>query len=323
MKKDITIVTSLVGAGLEREYLLLREFLMAQGHYVMGVHYTDFSCALHPSDITISLEVISPRTLSLSRENWFAPNCEWYNNINDRFLPQITKILCKTKDCYDIWCRKVGPEKCVYTSFEARDIYRPEIPREVKCLHIAGKSEYKNTEAVCRAWRMAHLPHVMPLPQLTIVARAPVFDPQWKEDAPFHDSNVVHFAHVSDDEIIQLMNSHQIHVIPSMYEGFGHSIHEALGCGNLVITTDATPMNTYDGIVQECLVSVSERIPRALAQLNHVFPQSVNDAVRKAANLIWVHPEQAKEKSEYARQAFLANRDFFRKTFMELVNGVR
>ena len=50
-KLDISIVTSLCGAGLEREYLLLRELLMSQGHYVMGVHYTDMSCALHPSDI--------------------------------------------------------------------------------------------------------------------------------------------------------------------------------------------------------------------------------------------------------------------------------
>ena len=322
-KLDISIVTSLCGAGLEREYLLLRELLMSQGHYVMGVHYTDMSCALHPSDITLSLEVISPRTLSLSRENWFAPNCEWYDPRNDRFLPQISKIICKTKDCYDIWCRKVGPEKCVYTSFEARDIYRPEVPREVKFLHVAGKSEYKNTEAVCQAWRQSRLPHINPLPPLTIVARAPVFDAQWTAANLFPDENVTRIAHATDDEIIQLMNSHQFHLIPSMYEGFGHCIHEALGCGGLVVTTNAAPMNTYDGILRECMVPVSSMTARSLAQLNQVNPQAVAHMVREAVQIRWSHPERAAELSAQARVAFLANREFFRTTFMELVNAVR
>ena len=323
-KLDITVVTSLVGAGLEREYLLLRELLMANNCYTMGVHYTDMACELHPSDITLFLEVISPRCLSLSRNNWLAPNSEWWDPRNDRFLPQITKILCKTKDCYDIWSRKVGPEKCVYTSFEARDIYRPEIPREVKFLHIAGKSEYKNTEAVCRAWRMSkRLEHFGPLPHLTIVARAPIFDEQFKAENPFPENNVTHIARATDEEIIQLMNSHQFHLIPSMYEGFGHVVHEALGCSGLVITTAAPPMNSYDGILSECLVPVHYSVPRSLAQLHHVSPQAVAVMVRQAVQIQWSHPEQAAEKMKAARIAFLANREFFRTTFMGLVDGVR
>jgi len=318
---DITVITSLVGAGLECEYLLLRALLQAQGHYVMGVHYTDLSCELHPSDITISLEVISPRTLGLSRENWFAPNSEWYSPLNDRYLPQISKILCKTKDCYHIWCRKVGPEKCVFTSFEARDIYRPEVPREVKFLHVAGKSEYKNTEAVCNAWRQGRLPHINPLPHLTIVARAPVFDSQWSEDNPFPDKNVTHIARATDEEIIQLMNSHQVHLIPSMYEGFGHVIHEALGCGGLVITTDAPPMNSYEGTTS--LIPVYSRTPRALAQLHQVNPSAVNTVVRQVAGMAWNQPDIVAAKSKAAREAFLDNREFFRTTFMRMVDAVK
>lgn len=313
MAKDISIITSLVGAGLEREYLILRDLLMSHGHCVMGIHYTDLNCALHPSDITISMEVILPRALTLSRENWLIPNSEWWDPLNDRFLPRITKVICKTTDCYDIWSQKVGPEKCVYTSFEARDLYRPEIPREVKCLHIAGKSEHKNTEAVLGAWRMARPGNLDPLPQLTAVVRAPCFDNQFTLQACFPDKNVTHLTKVSDEEIIQLMNSHAIHVIPSMYEGFGHVIHEALGCGALVVTTDAAPMNTYDGISRECLVPVRHRNPRALAHLNWVDYPTVNEAVRKAIKL---------GKQEGAREAFLANREFFRTKFMELVDAV-
>lgn len=312
-KKDITVVTSLVGAGLEREYLILRDLLMTNDCYVEGIHYTDLNCALHPSDITISMEVILPRALTLSRENWFIPNSEWYDSLNDRFLSRMTKIICKTTDCYAIWSQKVGPEKCVYTSFEARDLYRPEIPRELKCLHIAGKSEYKNTEAVLGAWRMMRPGNLDPLPHLTAIVRAPCFDNQFTLQASFPDKNVTHLTKVTDEEVIQLMNSHQIHVIPSMYEGFGHVIHEGLGCDATVITTDAAPMNTYEGIARDCLVPARHRNPRSLAHLNWVDYTTVNEAVRKAIKL---GPQTG------ARQAFLSNRVFFRTKFMELVDAV-
>lgn len=323
MKKDINIVTSLVGAGLEREALLLKALLMEHDCYVNMMHYTNFGSPMVRADINIFLEVVFPPVLSLSRENWLAPNCEWWDEKNDRFLPQFTKIICKTTDCYDIWSKKVGPAKCVLTSFEARDLYKPEIPREVKCLHVAGKSEYKNTDAVLKAWRMSHMPHVMNLPHLTAVVRNPLFDEHFKKDSPFPDGNVTYIPHATDEQIIELMNSHQIHVIPSLYEGFGHVIHEALGCGALVLTTDAPPMNGYAGIAKDYLIPVDHKVPRKLAQLNYVSPHAVNNAVRQAWNMIGTKPERAAEISTQAREGFLANREFFRKTIMDLVNSVR
>jgi hypothetical protein len=167
-----------------------------------------------------------------------------------------------------------------------------------------------------------------------VVARAPVFDEHFKEDSPFPDNNVTHIPRASDDDIIHLMNSHQFHIIPSMYEGFGHVIHEALGCGGLVLTTDAPPMNTYGGVLKEGLVPVSNQIPRSLAQLNVVSPQAVHEAVRKVLYMtgnmtaytdvglkISTPSFNVDERSLLARGAFLANREFFRTTFMSLING--
>lgn len=322
MKKDITVVTSLVGAGLEKEYLILRDFLMAQGHYVMGVHYTAYNQPLVRSDIAIFLEVVMPQALNIARRNYLVPNSEWWDQKNDAFLPRFDKILCKTKDCYDIWCNKVGPQKCVYTSFEARDIYRPEIPRELKCLHVAGKSEHKNTEAVLRAWRLTppvrlpHLPQASFLPHLTVVSRNPKFAEQFKPENEFPFHNVTHIYQAKDDEIIQLMNSHQIHVIPSMYEGFGHVIHEGLSCGAAVITTDAAPMNSYDGVWRPGLIHVNSQTKRSLALLSEVLPQTVEEKVRKAVEI-----SDFTSISSAARTAFLKNREEFRAKLLELING--
>lgn len=325
MKKDITIVSSLVGAGLEREYLLLKALLESNGDYVMGVHYTDMSSQLHPSDIMISFEVVAPRTLNLSKENWLFPNSEWWDSRNDQFLPYFSKILCKTQDCYDIWCKKVGADKCVYTSFEARDLYNPDIPREFRFLHIAGKSEHKNTESVLNAWALPRSEGEEPLPPLTVIARAPKIEAPFltrRMDDMFPDKNVTWHAMVPDEKVAELMNSHSVHVIPSMYEGFGHVIHEGLGCGAFIITTDARPMNTYEGIARECLIPVSGVTPYRLAQLNQVTAQSVNQMVRKAMQM----PQNTlfnKIYSDFAREAFLKNREFFRRTILELANAVK
>jgi hypothetical protein len=317
-------VSSLVGAGLEREYLLLKALLESNGDYVMGMHYTDMQSQLHPSDIMISMEVVAPRSLSLSKENWLIPNSEWWDERNSQFLPHFSKILCKTHDCYDIWSKKVGADKCVYTSFEARDLYNAAIPRELRFLHIAGKSEHKNTEAVLNAWAMPRGP-LPPLPPLTVIARAPKIEAPFvnrRLDDMFPDKNVTYHARVEDDKIVELLNSHQVHVIPSMYEGFGHVIHEGLGCGAFVITTDARPMNTYEGIARECLVPVSHVTPYRLAQLNTVSAQDVNRMVRKATQLMQ-DDKFAHLSFIDARCEFLKNRDFFRHTILEMANVVK
>src|ERR1700690_622138 len=65
---NIAIVSNLnSGIGLQREYELLREFLMAEGHAVMGVQYDEEPYSGGgPCDLTIFLEVIPRNMLGLS-----------------------------------------------------------------------------------------------------------------------------------------------------------------------------------------------------------------------------------------------------------------
>jgi glycosyl transferase family 1 len=322
MKKDINIVSSMVGKGLEREYLLLRALLNAHDCYVVGLHYTDYAnSTLVRADVNIFLEVVMPNVFNLSRENWLCPNCEWWNPINDRFLPQFTKILCKTQDCYRLWCQKVGATKCVYTGFLSRDLYRPEIPRETKFLHVAGESEFKNTEAVIGAWRLKLIQNVFKRPPLTVVTRQKKY-----QDLCEGVEGVTCITRASEEELVQLMNSHLFHLIPSAYEGFGHALHEGVGCGALVITTDAPPMSEVAGIVQEWKVPVVGKYQRSLAQLNQVSAESVLGQVRRATvaakgafNTGCTDPKFMTDRQESARKAFLEQNESFSKKFLSLV----
>ena len=300
--KSAIIVTSLVGAGLEQEAHILQDLLASHGVQSTLVHYTDQNKALFPADITISLEVVMPRVFGLARRHYLLPNSEWWVPQNERYLPQFTKILCKTEHCYDVWSRKVGPERCVYTSFEARDLYDPRIERQSAFLHVAGHSSAKNTVAVVKAWHE----HAN-LPSLTVVCDNAEMIPLLRQ--PSSGSPVYHVRRAQELELKHFMNSHCYHIMPSAYEGFGHALHEGIGCDAQVFTTDAPPMNQYKGVVPY-FIPVSERSPRCLVQTSKITPAGVYDTVMKWLNLpLPLAP----------RFHFLENRDFFRQAFWQAI----
>jgi Glycosyl transferases group 1 len=311
-KKDVNVITSLVGKGLEREYILLKELLAAHDVYTVGIHYCNWAnSTLVRADVNIFLEVVHPLAFSLSRENWLFPNSEWWDSRNDQFLPRFTRVCCKTHDCYRIWCQKVGASKCVYTGFESRDLYDPGVVRENKFLHVAGESEFKNTEAVIGAWKMGNWAW-KPLP-LTVVTRQKKY-----QDLCEGIEDVTCINRATEDELKQLMNSHRFHLIPSAYEGFGHVLNEGIGCGALVITTDAPPMNEFAGIQSDWNIPVASKTTRALAQLSHVAPMAVQVSCGKAIQATH-NVDELDRRSSAARNSFLASRDSFRKSILSLV----
>jgi len=103
-----------------------------------------------------------------------------------------------------------------------------------------------------------------------------------------------------------------------MYEGYGHSLHESIGCGAVIITTDAPPMNEFIGIDKNLLVPVLRRDPCRLGHLNWVSPDSVAVAVQRALEMT---DDQIKAASQAARDGFVQDRDFFRSEFANIVQA--
>jgi glycosyltransferase involved in cell wall biosynthesis len=315
MVKSVNIISSLMGAGLHREALLLKDLLATRGITVRLMHYTDGANApMERADINIFLEVVMPQALALAPQNWLAPNCEWWVPQNEQYLPHFSKILCKTLDCQRIWSAKIGADRCVYTSFEARDLYKPEIPRENRFLHVAGKSGNKGTKAVIQAWQM--IPNS--LPPLTVVASNPEYQKQFE----LNRSNIDFRTKVTEDELVRLMNSHKFHIAPSPYEGFGHSIHEGAGCGAFVFVTNAPPFTapdhetkgTYTGLFP--LVPVDSTMKVRLATMSLVHAAGVRNICVSAFNNF-----KDCDRCSGARTWFLENNEFARKTFLSLVES--
>jgi glycosyltransferase involved in cell wall biosynthesis len=293
-------------AGLEKDYHLLRSTLESLGHSVQGVMFNEQCPPLHRVDVVIFLEVVDARWIPYAKQAWMLPNSEWWGDCWNMHIPAFSKVICKTKDCFYIWSKKVG-SKAIYTGFEANDFYMPDVVRKPTFLHLAGKSETKNTAAVMQAWREFNIPY----PLIASVSKPQIYN------LCTGVNNVAHVYRLSDDEVVQALNECQFHIMPSRYEGFGMSIHEALGCGGAVITTDGPPMNEFSGIDKRLLVPVVNKSPRnSLTCFYDVSARGVAEAIHRAAQM---SAEDLQQISRAARAGFLSDREFFRKTFAEVV----
>lgn len=305
------------GAGLEKDANLLQGLLAERNHQVLKIGYRDPQITGRGSlpigmraDINFFLEVVNIPALQLAKTNILVPNSEWWSDFSwGSLLPQFRLVLCKTQDCYKIWCSKVGASRCRYIGWEALDRFDPSVPREMKFLHCAGKSQTKNTAAVMEAWQKYKIPY-----KITVSAFKPeiVKSCLWEKTTlpKDHPDRIVRVVErFSDDEMNTQMNKHLFHIMPSKYEGYGMAINEALGCASLVLTTNAAPMRDFEGIPSRFLIDVSDVKRCNAAQFNLVDPASIARRVFEARE---TPLSEIQRLSRLARKGFLQSRNDFR-----------
>ena len=268
----VAIITNLTnGKGLERDYRLLKARLEKRGHGVVGVMFDDYAHNLGTRfDLAIFLEVCVPALFSLAPRRWLIPNPEWWYSANDTYLDQFQRVLVKT---YDAW-RLFGPITALgqldVIGFVSEDRYLPDAEAEYAFLHAPGQSTVKGTDVVLEAWRRFALPY-----PLTLIA-----------DQRIDTSgilNVVSLARLDDATYRQAQNAHLFHLCPSRYEGWGHTIHEALSVGAIVIATDAPPMDEWAGVAYRA--PVRRTYSQRLATMAEADPAGIAALVRGVVEL--------------------------------------
>lgn len=288
------------GVGLQRDYEMVRQLLLERGHQAVGVQFNGARKPEH-ADCNIFLETLVINFFECAKEQWFVPNPEW---CFEPWLPALARadvkyVLCKTEDAMDIMAaRGVPKEKLRYIGFAARDMYDPAIPRKRAFLHVAGKSQTKNTPAVIAAWKS----YVIAAP-LTIVSSSYTSVPM----------GIDLVQRVSDVQLSYLMNSHQFHIMPSAYEGYGHALHEGMSCGAIVLTTDKPPMNR---------IGAHLHIPSTIRTMHHIAPLwQVNgaDVFAAVSAALAMSRENINAASAGARIRFVYDNADFIKRFTELI----
>jgi glycosyltransferase involved in cell wall biosynthesis len=225
------------GVGLTADAEIVSRRLRHLGFEVTRSECHDHRAPAKPCEVNVHLELFDRFWLDHAPTTYLIPNQEW---LSVEWLPDLATldaVLCKTRFAEQSLRHFEIPT--TYIGFTSRDRYRPAVTKDYgKWLHFAGRSGQKGTELVLATWRANP-----GFPPLTIVHH-----PENRSTAEAVKRNPSPnikpiCAYLSEDEVEEIFNSHQVHVCPSETEGFGHSLNEALACKAVLVTTDAPPMN--------------------------------------------------------------------------------
>ncbi len=228
MKKTACIYTSNTGVGLVADVDLLQDLL--HEHYDVDVLFFNWkneqvytTSESTKYDLGIFLQEIEPAFFERAKHNVFLPNEEWLNETKINSIREFDKVICKSTFSQQL----LSPynNNVVNSGFISRDKFDPNIQRKDTFLHLGGKSWQKGTEAVLNIFNKNELP-------LTFIQSNKNYDNSDK------DKNINYINTFLDvSELNKLFNTSSIHLCPSIYEGWGHYLYEALSVGALVYVT--------------------------------------------------------------------------------------
>lgn len=298
----INLFSAQNGKGLEASREILKNALEEQGHIVYQLEQRENGCNKCPqADLNIFFEHINRKWINRGDVNWFIPNPEWYLQ-DSSLLKQMDLILCRTHEVERIF--DALNMKTFYMGFSSRDCFYESIDKDFElCLHVAGSSPYKGTQAVIKAWTGRD--HFNPLTMI-------IHKSSFRCELPN-----VHLIkkRIELAELRLLQNTCGIHLCPSEAEGYGHYLMEAMSTGAVVITTDGPPMNEF---IQDkrCLVPYLREEPCFLGTRYFVDSEKLAECVEA---LMAMPLEELQKIGECNRANYLLRTEEFHQHLEELM----
>ncbi|GAB1858086.1 hypothetical protein MHTCC0001_29230 [Flavobacteriaceae bacterium MHTCC 0001] len=149
--------------------------------------------------------------------------------------PQISEVV------YNGLSREFVPKPVVETREQLSDYCKRNLS-EGYILHVGGNQWYKNRIGVIEiydAWRKNYTSN---LPLILIGEKPSNLLLETKENSSFRN-DIIFLSGVTDSVVDAFYTGADLFLFPSLAEGFGWPIAEAMASGTLVITTDEAPMN--------------------------------------------------------------------------------
>ena len=283
------------GVGLDRDASLLAAALAESGVVTKNPKIKSFRALLSKefrADGAFHLERVAPLWRRKAGTHFLIPNQERFPQRLLGRLGMIDHVLCKSRHAVEAFSKYHSSVHFIgFTSEDRRD--EVVVADYSRFFHLAGRSTLKNTELLLDLW--GKHPE---WPRLTLV--------QHPDNAPQSVSPNVELIsrYLDDAELRGLQNACGIHLCPSLSEGWGHYIAEAMSCAAVTLTTDAPPMNELVTVERGVLVPSLRSEPRHLGMNFHADPAALESAIQR----LIVMPDEEKRALELAgRQWFEEN----------------
>ncbi len=311
---------AIFGSGLERDLLILGEVLERGGHEI-NVSVPHFREQWGERfDLNIFLEHLGnvpflERYLEQAQANALIPNAEWFYEEWIPHLGSLDLILCKTKDSAALFS-SLTTKPVVYTSFTSQDRYIRGVRKRSSLFHSAGRSGLKGTEQIVALWEEEHdwLPKLdLHFSQVLVAESLDLYTV----------AKVTKVVGPLPDATFRLaQNRSQIHLCPSIYEGFGHYINEAKSVGAVVVTTDGPPMNELIRSDFGFLIPTEERVAVRVAMGSIVSVEALRSVIREGVLPLLEDRARLLRMGRRARADFLENDSLFRERLLALVGSL-
>lgn len=175
------------------------------------------------ADNFISISKNTQKELIDFLPNMPAVNAQVYNAIDTKFKPKDPKIV------------RAKLAKVLKADFS-----------EGYVLHVGGSTFYKNREGVLRIYEAWRHTTELKLPLMMIGSPPTELMLALKKNSDYSE-DIYFLTRVTDEVLLKAYQGASVFIFPSLLEGFGFPIAEAMACGCLVITTNEAPMNEVGG----------------------------------------------------------------------------
>lgn len=300
VSESIRIVARTNRVGIDRDVRIVSEALSrwrpppAFSHYRSISPLRRFYGTPKTGSTLVFLERITARWLRSAERFVLIPNQERYPLRLVRLLRHVDHVFCKSRHAVEIFARHHDSVHLLgFTSLDRR-LAGVEMDYD-RFFHLGGGSALKQTHLLVDLWRRHP-----EWPTLTVL---------WHRagaDLGMIPDNVVLIQdYLADDELQRMQNECGVHLCPSLSEGWGHYIVEAMSCGAVTVTTDGPPMNELVAGDRGVLVPVERSEPRKLGFDFHVDPVALERAIASLVD----SPAHAKEAMGRAARSWYETND--------------
>jgi len=268
------------GVGLVNDSILIKCIL--KDYDVITYDLLGKLSNIRKCDIGIHIQNFKLKYLDRNKINILMINEEWTTECDIFNINQLDYIF--TKSTHAKLLLNQYHKNVINTTFFSLDRYY--FPSHTdKFLHFKGKSIQKNTELI------KNIDYIKIL-----------------------DSNV---DYLSDNEITNNLNTHDIHICCSLYEGWGHYLWEAMSCGKLVICSEIPVFKEY--LDPNLVIFIpTEKIVKF--DKNHQFLNQTEYPLREGHFINERIFNEVLENKEYLFEFQKNNKDNIKNYFLEVTN---